>query len=101
VTVTLTAADALAGIDPATSKVSFTDSVGMPGGESSLTLVSGTPQNGSYTASITVPRGSATGTWKIGLELVDTAGNAETLTSADLIAAGYPGTFENVPQGGT
>lgn len=101
VTVTLSAADALSGIDPAASTVSFTDSVGLPGGEASLTLVSGTSQNGSYTASITVPRGSATGTWKIGLELVDAAGNARTVTSADLIAAGYPGTFENVPPDST
>ncbi len=101
VDMTLSAGDSLSGIDPAASKVIFTDSVGQPGGESSLTLASGTSHNGDYTASITVPRGSASGTWKISVELVDSAGNVELLTSADLIAAGYPGTFENVPPDST
>ncbi len=101
VDVTLAATDALSGIDATASKIVFTDSVNQPGGERALTRTSGTPEDGTYSASITIPRGSATGTWKIRLELVDQAGNIDVFNSTDLAAAGFPGTFENVAGGGT
>jgi hypothetical protein len=97
---TLSATDDLAGINAAASKVVAVDPVSQPGGEGALTLVGGTPQNGDYTAAITIPQGSATGTWKIQVELVDKVGNVEVVTSAELAAAGFPATFENLAPGG-
>ena len=98
---TLSGVDDLSGIDPVESRVIALDPVNQPRGESPLTLAGGTPTNGSYTASITFPQGSATGTWKLQVELVDEVGNVEVVTPAELAAAGFPSTFQNVAPSGT
>ncbi len=90
------ATDDLAGIDPAASRVTALDPVNQPRGESPLTHVTGNE----YSASITIPQGSATGTWKLEVKLVDRVGNVRTITSAELQVAGLPGTFQNVAPAG-
>lgn len=98
---TLSATDDLSGIDPVAARVIALDPVNQPRHTSPLTLVGGTPTNGSYTASIIIPQGSATGTWKLQVELVDAVGNVEVVTPAELAAAGFPSTFQNVAPSGT
>ncbi len=98
---TLSATDDLSGIDPVAARVIAIDPVNQPRHASPLTLVGGTPTNGSYTASIIIPQGSATGTWKLQVELVDAVGNVEVVTAAELAAAGFPSTFQNVAPSGT
>ncbi len=97
VDITLDATDDLSGVDPASSKVVAIDPINQPRGESPLIHTTGN----SYTASITVPQGSATGSWKLQVELVDAVGNVRVITSSQLIAAGFPGTFQNVAPTGT
>jgi hypothetical protein len=97
---TLTAGDDLSGIDAAASRVIALDPVNQPRFESPLTLAGGSPTSGSYTASIVFPQGTATGTWKLQLELVDEVGNVEVVTPAELAAAGFPSTFQNVAPSG-
>ena len=94
---TLTATDNLSGVDPAASRVLVYDPVNQPRGESPLNPTGG---NG-YSAAITIPQGSATGTWRIEVELVDAVGNREVVTTAELAAAGFPSTFQNVAPSGT
>jgi len=98
---TVAGTDALSGIDPAASRVIAIDPLNQPRGESPLTLVSGTSQNGNYTAAITVAQGSATGTWRLKVQLVDHVGNTRVVNFTDLAAAGLPSSFQNVAPSGT
>jgi hypothetical protein len=93
VTVTLQITDDLSGVDAAASEVDSTSPTGGPGPGDQLHLASGTATNGTYTATITVPRLAPDGTWDLDLHVVDAAGNQLTMSSADLIAAGFPGSF--------
>ena len=59
-------------------------------------LVSGTPQDGTYETTLTVPQYAEQGTWTVQyFLLVDQVGNSRTLTPADMVAAGLPTSFEN------
>ena len=49
-------------------------------------LISGDDHSGVYTATLTVPSGSAAGDWLAYLNLADKAGNHVSLTAADLVA---------------
>ena len=61
----------------------------------SLLRVSGTPQDGLYQVTITVPQGAEQGIWKLtGLAVSDQYFNSTYLTEADLAATGFPVTFE-------
>jgi serine protease len=58
--------------------------------------ISGTPQDGVYQTTLTVPLYAEQGTWTVQyFRLVDMTGNAQSLTAADLTAAGLPATFTN------
>ena len=62
--------------------------------------ISGTPQDGHYRSTITLPRYSEQGTWKLAhVGLVDMAGNRTSLSAADMQAAGLPTTFEQTGAG--
>ncbi|MFN0095014.1 MAG: thrombospondin type 3 repeat-containing protein, partial [Dehalococcoidia bacterium] len=61
-------------------------------------LVSGTPQDGIYSYTATLPAFSEQGTWRLySFLLGDSAKNNKWLSEADLVALGLPTTFENVP----
>ena len=53
-----------------------------------FSLRSGTPQDGWFEATVTVPKSSATGARPIDLQVDDEVGNRRFVTTADLVAAG-------------
>ncbi len=58
--------------------------------------VSGSPQDGWYEATITVPQFAEQGIWKTqGISLYDQVGNRRYLTAADMEAAGLATSFKN------
>jgi hypothetical protein len=62
----------------------------------STSRISGTPQDGVYRTTMTLPQYSEPGTWTVqSFWLVDMAGNSKSLTAADMQAAGLPTTFTN------
>jgi hypothetical protein len=65
--------------------------------------ISGTPLDGTYEATMTLPAYSEQGTWALaewgGLQLADKAGNRAYVNSATLAAAGHPTTIEVVRTG--
>ena len=99
---TLSAGDSLSGIDPAASKVIFTDSVNQPRRrilpDPRLGHVA---QRGLHREHHRPPRvgdrhlEDQRRARRLGRQ------RAQSMTSAELIAAGYPGTFENVAPDGT
>jgi Ca2+-binding RTX toxin-like protein len=93
------AGDDLSGVDPAASRVIVHGPSGAPTYEGTLALVAGDELNGSYTAAVTIPRYSATGTWTVELRLADNAGYVTSVSSTQLIAAGDPGGFEQTGVG--
>ncbi|MEO8092827.1 MAG: calcium-binding protein [bacterium] len=99
ITFTLQATDNLAGLDPAASEVEVFSPAGAPRGQASFVLVAGTPTDGTYEATVTVPRLAAQGTWAVALTLVDTVGNHHAFSTAGLIADGFPGGFEQTAVG--
>lgn len=101
VTVTLDLTDDVSGVDASSSQVSSTPPGGGAGNQGQLQLTSGTSTDGTYQATINVPRFSVDGTWTLDLSVVDGAGNQLTKTSAQLISDGYPGTFEQTGLGDT
>ena len=59
-------------------------------------LVSGTPLDGTYVATMVVPHFAEQGTWTLSsLFFQDRVGNHATLSAADVAAAGFPTSFEN------
>lgn len=61
------------------------------------TRTSGTAQDGTYQATMTVPRGAEQGDWKVTwMLLTDAVGNQRTISAAQLQAAGFPAAFSNV-----
>jgi Ca2+-binding RTX toxin-like protein len=94
---TLTATDDFSGVDAAASKIVVYDPVNQPVAPISLVSAGGA----SYTASLFLPQGSAPGTWKVEVRLIDAAGNQRVITSSALVTAGYPGSFENFGNSGT
>ncbi|WP_026538866.1 hypothetical protein, partial [Arthrobacter sp. 9MFCol3.1] len=55
------------------------DATGQRQGFGAMTLVSGTTKDGVWERTMTIPKGSATGTWKVTLfPLDDTLGNSST-----------------------
>ena len=54
---------------------------------------SGTGLSGHFAATVELPQYGQSGSWTISLELTDNSGNDRTYQSADLIAAGLPGTY--------
>ena len=58
--------------------------------------IDGTPQDGVYQKTLTLPQYSESGTWTVqSFWLVDMAGNFKSLTPADMQTAGLPTTFHN------
>ena len=56
--------------------------------------VSGTPQNGTYTATVIVPEASEQGTWTLqSFWLTDRVGNNQNLNTTQIANLGYPTTF--------
>jgi RHS repeat-associated protein len=97
VTVTLQVTDDLSGADFSPSRGSTLEFISPSGNQiqilnaSSLTLLSGTPLNGSWSGTMTFPQFSEAGTWKISfVTLFDAAGNHVTLSAPALISAGFP-----------
>ncbi len=99
VTFTVQATDNLSGVDPAASEVEVFSPAGAPRGSSSLELVAGSPTDGSYEATITVPRLAVQGDWTVALTLADDAGNSHHFSSAALVSGGFPGSFEQTAAG--
>ena len=63
-------------------------------------LVSGSPQDGTYETTMSVPRYAEQGTWKVQYFLLaDQAGNLRYLTAEDMEAAGLPTSFEQTVSG--
>jgi hypothetical protein len=61
---------------------------------SDLQRVSGWPQDGVVSFQMIVPQSSEPATWTVrNLLLVDQMGNTQTLSAAQLSAAGFPTTF--------
>ena len=59
---------------------------------------SGTAQNGTYTATVTLPQASEQGTWTLqDLILNDQVGNSQYLNTTQIANLGYPTTFTNGP----
>jgi hypothetical protein len=56
--------------------------------------VSGDERDGTYEGSFDIPRGSPAGTYTLMGGLADRVGNGRQYMSEDLIALGFPGTFE-------
>lgn len=91
--------DNLAGIDAQRSRVTVFTPGGAERGSTPLELASGDPTGGSFTGSVTIPRLAPQGNWTVSLRLVDFAGNDHVFTSSDLIAAEFPGGFEQTAPG--
>lgn len=98
VTLTLTLADSPAGvIFPAGNQLDFDFQIMSPSGNQSqwlstdeFTLTSGTPQNGTWAGTFTMPRYSEPGVWTIQqLLLQDAANNSENLDAVALQALGF------------
>jgi hypothetical protein len=85
------AADDLSGV--AFGDLTLTSPNGQENFGGQLTPTSGTDLSGHYTAAVDLPQYGQSGNWAISLTLWDNAGNMRTYTSADLSAAGLPGTF--------
>ena len=81
------------------SRVEIFSPAGQPRGEDASSLVSGTASDGTFEATITVPRFSPQGTWTVRVVLADNAGNEEAWTSQELIAATFPGGFDQTAVG--
>jgi len=62
-------------------------------------LTSGDARDGVYTGTLTVPVGTAVGTWVPTVDINDAVGNRRTLTAADLAKAGITGSFTQVGVG--
>ncbi|WP_457962742.1 hypothetical protein M1E17_14660 [Arthrobacter sp. D1-29] len=74
------------------------DATGQSQGFGSMALVSGTPQDGTWERSITIPQGAATGAWTVTLyPLRDTIGNNgtgfQTLATLNVMASTSPATL--------
>jgi hypothetical protein len=54
---------------------------------------SGTDLSGHFTTTVDLPQYGPSGSWTISLDLTDNSGNQRLYSSADLIAAGLPGTY--------
>ena len=83
--------DNLAGIDEVASQVQIFSPDGEPRDFDSLSLTSGGLTNGTFGATVTLPRLAQQGTWTVELTLVDRAGNDIVWTSTQLVGDGYPG----------
>jgi Ca2+-binding RTX toxin-like protein len=99
ITFTLELSDALSGVDPLASQVTVTAPGGEPRDPLSLQLASGDVNDGTFEATISLPRFSPAGTWTVDLELVDEAGNAISWSSSDLIDSSLPGGFQQTGSG--
>ena len=97
VTVSIHAMDNLSGAS-FSEPIEFMFRIGSPSGKQTLwltnakfTLTSGTPLNGTWQATITVPQYAESGTWNIlSLTLFDVANNSATLSSAGIQNLGIP-----------
>src|ERR1035437_4925733 len=56
----------------------------------SFSRTSGTALNGTYQATVTVPRFVAAGVWKASVQLQDSAGNLSRLSASNLVTLGFP-----------
>ena len=52
--------------------------------------VSGTPTDGTYSSSLTIPWHAQQGQWNASAVLVDISDNTRTMSTSDLVAAGFP-----------
>lgn len=90
VTVTARVTDDLSGVFTGRSTVSFTG----PNLQFLLGVyfnrISGTPLDGTYQAIITIPRYAEAGTWKVRLQLYDSAGNGFSPAARQLELLGFP-----------
>ena len=98
-TFTLDLSDDLTGIDESATTVSLFAPDGTPRGSVAVQRISGSSSNGTFEATFTVPRYAPQGTWTVALTLADRAGNTEAWSSAELIAATLPGTFDQTGPG--
>jgi hypothetical protein len=70
---------------------------GVNRGCTETTPATGTSTSGTWKCSFTIPRHSAGGTWNVNaVSVADSAGNSTVYTSAQLTAAGLPGSFQVV-----
>jgi len=52
--------------------------------------VAGTPQNGTYECTVTLPRYAEAGTWSVSIDVADAVSNKTTYIYLDLLTAGLP-----------
>jgi titin len=95
ISVTARITDDLSGLAPtARPSLSFRSPSGRQMASASLTLQSGSGQDGIWAGSTAIPRYSETGTWvAAGVYFNDVNGNAASTGAADLAAAGLPSSF--------
>ncbi len=79
-----------------------------PGGQQQATAfisqaqrISGTPADGVYRATLEIPWHAAPGNWNASAVLVDLSGNTRSMTTANLVAAGFPATVVQTGAGDT
>jgi hypothetical protein len=63
--------------------------------------VSGTPADGIYTSTLTMPWHAQQGQWTASAVLVDISDNARTMSTSDLLAAGFPSVVTQTGAGDT
>jgi hypothetical protein len=79
-----------------------------PGGQQQATAflsqaqrISGTPTDGVYRATLKIPWHAAPGNWNASAVLVDLSGNTRSMTTANLVGAGFPATVVQTGAGDT
>lgn len=98
VTINFTLTDGLSGIRPGIN-LSFDNPSGSNWIQCSPGLVSGTNLNGNYSCNLIIPQYAPQGTWTFGyFGATDNATNVLSLHKDDMIALGFPVTFENTGQ---
>ena len=71
---------------------------GLLAADTCMSRTMGTPTNGTYVSTLTVPQGAAQGTYTMAaFDITDIAGNRRTVTASNLTAAGFPDSFNNGP----
>ena len=80
--------DDAAGVDPGATSVTVHSPDGSPTFTDGLELATGDALDGTYDASITLPRYSTQGTWTVEVEVADNSGNHDLWTTPELADGG-------------
>ncbi|MBP7146548.1 MAG: hypothetical protein KBD01_03315 [Acidobacteria bacterium] len=93
VTCTMIWTDDLAGVESSTCQLRSADAL-QSESCTATTPTSGTPLNGTYTCTVTLPRYSRSGSWSVAsVSATDEVGNDALFTTLDLMMRGFPTTL--------